>query len=138
MVKRSKAPDSREPCPAMQVERDFWFTYVVAASCLRVRKNCQRPSLSVAEGESERDDSFFSIGDVAAPHGSAEEEVMDVSGGASGTTIRVHDATQNAGEAPSVADLEGPPTESVTFRRPKFKPRPNLPSDREAVESLPK
>ncbi|KAL3219390.1 hypothetical protein MRX96_030409 [Rhipicephalus microplus] len=45
--------------------------YIVAASCSRVRENCQRPSLSVAEGESERDGSFFSIGDVVAPHGSA-------------------------------------------------------------------
>ncbi|KAL3189957.1 hypothetical protein MRX96_020293 [Rhipicephalus microplus] len=44
---------------------------VGAASCLRVCQNCQRPSLSVAEGESERDGSFFSLGDVVAPHGSA-------------------------------------------------------------------
>ncbi|KAL3214520.1 hypothetical protein MRX96_034865 [Rhipicephalus microplus] len=49
---------------------------VVAASCLRVRENCQRPSLSVAEGESERDGSFFSIGDVAASHGSAGRDLL--------------------------------------------------------------
>ncbi|KAH6945608.1 hypothetical protein HPB50_009292 [Hyalomma asiaticum] len=43
---------------------------IVAASRLRVRQNSERPSMSVAEGESERDGRFFSFSDVVAPHGS--------------------------------------------------------------------
>ncbi|KAL1484400.1 hypothetical protein MTO96_050042 [Rhipicephalus appendiculatus] len=77
---------------------------------------------------------------TARSQSSREEEAMDVSGGASGTTVtkRGHDATLDAGEVPSAADLEGPPSKAVTFRRPKFKPRPSLPPDRTAAEPLPK
>lgn len=100
-------------------------------------EGCLRETMSAGAdtGRLERQDHVA----TQSPSG-REQEVMDVNGGASGATVskRGHDALLDTGEVPNAADLEEPPSKAVTFRRAKFKPRPNIPPDRTAAEPQPK
>ncbi|KAL1451211.1 hypothetical protein MTO96_043915 [Rhipicephalus appendiculatus] len=66
---------------------------------------------------------------------------MDVSGGASGTTVtkRGHDATLDAEgkKEPDAAATDEPPAKTTPLRRPLLRPRPNISTERKTAETPP-